>query len=308
MKGSAFLANKNNNANNVSKNEVNLSNKEGKTIKKIGLIMPISDTEGYKENHWSDVREILEDAIDSIAKEENIECNCLIVSDISGTEKIIQKNIVTNIYDSDLIICDVSSLNPNVMFELGMRLAFDKQIIMVKDEKTKYIFDTNIMFHIGYESNLNYVAIKEFKEELKKDIKKALSSEKENAGYLDAFGDIKVKKVNTETMDIQSAMELMIQEIGYLRSGFNRLDKEINRSSYKKDMLGSDNKIKINNHYTVPSNTLKKRIAKSLVDEITEYFGETPNKEMIEQYMNKYRSDLMNPELIGKVYQILDLD
>ena len=54
---------------------------------------------------------------------------------------IIQTRIVQNLYDKDIIVCDVSCKNANVMFELGMRLAFDKPTIIVMDNMTKYSFD-----------------------------------------------------------------------------------------------------------------------------------------------------------------------
>jgi hypothetical protein len=63
---------------------------------------------------------------------------------------VIQKRIVQNLYSSDVIVCDVSGKNPNVMFELGMRLAFDKPTLIVKDDKTDYSFDTGIIEHVPY--------------------------------------------------------------------------------------------------------------------------------------------------------------
>jgi hypothetical protein len=35
------------------------------------------------------------------------------------------------------------------MFELGMRLAFDKPTVIIKDDKTDYMFDTGIIEHVG---------------------------------------------------------------------------------------------------------------------------------------------------------------
>lgn len=272
--------------------------------------MPISNTDGYKENHWGQVREILEDSIVSVEETMNIKCECQVVSDIAGTEKIIQKNIVTNIYDSDLIICDVSSLNPNVLFELGMRLAFDKQVIIVKDEKTDYIFDTNIIFHTNYDSNLNYIAIKEFKEKLHEDIKKALSAGKENAGYLDAFGDIKVKKMHTEEMDVQSAMEIMMSQLGSLQSDFNRLRREVGRNN-DKERLYSDSNIR-NSDLNINSNSnsnigmtndeVDEKILNMLSKDIINYFDEVPTRRMIENYIIKNHPNIASKKLVEKLY------
>lgn len=303
MKGSVFLTNSNGKPRNESKNVVNVSDQR----KKIGLIMPISKTEGYKENHWYEVREILEDSIKSVEEDMNIECECQIVSDIAGTEKIIQRNIVTNIYDSDLIICDVSSLNPNVLFELGMRLAFDKQVIIVKDEVTDYIFDTNIIFHINYDSNLNYIAIKEFKENLRKDIKKALSSEKENAGYLDAFGDIKVKKMNTEEIDVQSAIENMMYQLSSLKSDFNRLSRDVRKSS-DKDRFSIDSNIESKfskSKFGMTNVDVDEKILRMLAGDINDYFDEVPTRNMVEKYMIEKHPKIASNRLVDKIYQML---
>ena len=50
------------------------------------------------------------------------------VSD-SDEVSVIQKRIVQNIYNNPIVVCDVSGKNANVMFELGMRLAFDKPVV-----------------------------------------------------------------------------------------------------------------------------------------------------------------------------------
>lgn len=308
MKGSVFLTNNNHKNRNESKREVDQT-KNSNTVKRIGLIMPISNTDGYKENHWSQVREILEDSIVSVEEAMNIKCECQVVSDIAGTEKIIQKNIVTNIYDSDLIICDVSSLNPNVLFELGMRLAFDKRVIIVKDEKTDYMFDTNIIFHTNYDSNLNYIAIKEFKENLHEDIKKALSAGKENAGYLDAFGDIKVKEMRTEEMDVQSAMEIMMSQLGSLQSDFNRLRREVGRNNDKerlyRDLNTRNSYLNINSNSNIgmTNDEVDEKILNMLSKDIINYFDEVPTRRMIEDYMLKNHPKIVSKKLIEKLYQ-----
>lgn len=58
-----------------------------------------------------------------------------LVSDASDVG-IIQKRIIENLYFNPIVVCDVSGKNPNVMFELGLRLAFDKPTIIVKDNRT----------------------------------------------------------------------------------------------------------------------------------------------------------------------------
>jgi len=94
-----------------------------------GIVMPISSIDGCNEAHWSDVHEILTEAIEDAGFEANLVSN----ADDVG---IIQKRIIQNLYENPIVVCDVSGKNPNVMFELGLRLAFDKPTIIVKDDRT----------------------------------------------------------------------------------------------------------------------------------------------------------------------------
>ena len=97
--------------------------------------MPISAIDGCSEGHWAEVREILVDSISSAGFQPQL------VSDADDVG-IIQKRIIQNLYDNPIVVCDVSGKNSNVMFELGMRLAFDKPTVIVKDDRTTCSFDT----------------------------------------------------------------------------------------------------------------------------------------------------------------------
>ena len=62
------------------------------------------------------------------------------------------------------------------MFELGLRLAFDKPTIIIMDDKTTYSFDTAPIEHIGYPRDLNYHTINDFKNKLSQKIKATYQS------------------------------------------------------------------------------------------------------------------------------------
>lgn len=67
---------------------------------------------------------------------------------------LIQAAIVRNLETADVVLCDISGLNPNVFFELGIRTALDKAVCIVRDDETPQIpFDTGIInthtYHAG---------------------------------------------------------------------------------------------------------------------------------------------------------------
>ncbi len=178
--------------------------------------MPISAIDGCLENHWSEVLDILGSAVVESGFEPNLVSN----ADDVG---IIQKRIIQNLYENPIVVCDVSGKNPNVMFELGLRLAFDKPTIIVKDDKTSYSFDTAPIEHIEYPRDLRFSKIIEFKERLKEKIiaTSARSQTDENyTTFLKHFGDFKVVKIQTKEV---SGQEYILEELRNLRTQVSQL-------------------------------------------------------------------------------------
>lgn len=175
-----------------------------------GLVMPISALDGCNEQHWLDVRDILFEVIRYAGFEPNLVSN----ADDVG---IIQKRIIQNLYANPIVVCDVSGKNPNVMFELGMRLAFDKPTIIVKDDKTSYSFDTSPIEHLEYPRDLRFNRIVGFKNALQEKIKGTLKKAQEDSGYttfLKNFGKFTVAKLDTQEVPKD---QFIIEEIGELR-------------------------------------------------------------------------------------------
>ncbi len=193
--------------------------------KKCGIVMPIASMEGYPESHWKDVKRIIESAI----KEANFEARLVSDADDIG---VIHKRIVQNLYDNPMIVCDISGRNPNVMFELGLRLAFDKPTIIIKDEITPYSFDTSVIEHLSYPKDLRYHDIEVFKENLKDRIKKtykAYENDPENySTFLKNYGDFKAPLITEETVSID---RYVLEELKSLQASVSRLSSSMNSKS-----------------------------------------------------------------------------
>ncbi|AMD84135.1 hypothetical protein SAMN05444369_108101 [Capnocytophaga haemolytica] len=194
--------------------------------------MPISPVDDYPDNHWKEVKTVLEEAIKKVGFEPNI------VSDDSAIG-LIHERIVNNIYNNEIVLCDVSNKNPNVMFELGMRLAFDKPIIIIKDEKTNYIFDTGVIEHLTYPSDLNYCKILEFKNLLGSKIIETYkkSKDKNYSPFLKTFGTSIIPK------EIQKN-EISSNE--YIIQGINAILRKLILIENKDYMSYEDTKMALN--------------------------------------------------------------
>jgi hypothetical protein len=68
---------------------------------------------------------------------------------------LIQSTIINDLIDADLVIADLTEHNPNVMFELGMRMAEDKPVVLIKAQGTGPLFDVDNMLRVfEYSPNL----------------------------------------------------------------------------------------------------------------------------------------------------------
>jgi hypothetical protein len=136
---------------------------------------------------------------------------------------VIHKTIIQNLYDNRIVVCDLSGKNPNVMFELGMRLAFDKPTIIIKDEKTTSPFDTAPIEHIEYPRDLRFSRIVDFKVKLTEKIIATDSRAKNDPNFttfLKHFGEFTVAKLDKKEV---SGQEFIIEELRSIRSEVQRM-------------------------------------------------------------------------------------
>ncbi|MBW4424237.1 MAG: hypothetical protein KME50_07210 [Nostoc desertorum CM1-VF14] len=61
---------------------------------------------------------------------------------------VIQSTIINDLSKADLVIVDLTEHNPNVLFELGWRMALDKPIALIRALGTKPIFDVDHMLRV----------------------------------------------------------------------------------------------------------------------------------------------------------------
>lgn len=92
----------------------------------------------------------------------------------------INDRVIKDIYSADLVIANLTSLNPNVMFELAMRYSFAKPAIVIAEDGTKLPFDIvdeNTIFYINDPAGAN-------------DLKNQIRKFEENIDYAKKYGPI----------------------------------------------------------------------------------------------------------------------
>lgn len=168
--------------------EDNKSTVEESQKKRCFVMMPFSDPEGYTPGHFRKVYDqIIKPAIEKAGYEAyHIDENS--VSDLITT-KIFQA-----ILDCDMAVCDLSSRNPNVLYELGIRHAFDKPVVLINDDKTERIFDVQGLSTITYRSSRLY-------DEVPADQEKIIEAIKANKDSGSSYSIINIVKLQKATYD-----------------------------------------------------------------------------------------------------------
>lgn len=127
------------------------------------------------------------------------------------------------ILNADIVIADISTLNPNALYELGVRHALrPNATIVISEDKTKYPFDLNHTLISKYEhlgKDIGVSEAKRFKDELKATVLEVLKTNKNDSPvytYLPKlqppkFEDIDVKDIKDDN-DIQPTLSELIND------------------------------------------------------------------------------------------------
>ena len=225
------------------------NNSAGTKKPKCFVMMPFSDHLEYEQNHFSKVfNQIIKPAIMQAGYEP------VRVDQNKISDQIIAK-IIENIVECDMAICDLSTNNPNVLYELGLRHAFDKPVVLIRDNKTQNIFDIQGISIIQYRSERLYDEVIEDVNQISSVI---TANKKGNSGYsmmqlvkLSSKAEFNANDVDANPSNINTA--LLHQIINMLNSSNHIRDNIISNEDvdlliFKADKIISDNADLINNN------------------------------------------------------------
>lgn len=118
------------------------------------VIMPFGSPEKDKDeferftnlyNQW------LKPTVESIIHNgKNLECNRADADNLLSTGDIVGQ-IIENLYNSEIVIADLSNKNPNVFYELGVRHAIRNNTILISSNVKDTPFDVGVLRTIPYE-------------------------------------------------------------------------------------------------------------------------------------------------------------
>jgi hypothetical protein len=143
------------------------------------VIMPF--TEKKPERKPGFFKELLSELIEPAC----IDAGFRVETAVQKGSDVIQSTIINKLLVADLVVCDLTDHNPNVLFELGIRIAKKLPVALIKSSDTGPIFDVDNMMRVEvYDPNLWISSIKEDKPKLTDHIKGAWDY-RESVSYLD---------------------------------------------------------------------------------------------------------------------------
>lgn len=192
--------------------------------KKCFAIMPIADHEDYETGHFSRVyNHLIKPACEKAGFS-------AIRADDAKASHMIMFDILKNIIECDMAICDLSSKNANVFYELGLRQAFNKKTILITDGRTNTPFDITGFRYVKYSHTLRIDSVESDIDEIK-----AMLTETDAAPEEDVNSIVKLLKIQpAEIKNIQ-----LTQQDTIIFEMIKRLDEKMTRieNSQKRNMI-----------------------------------------------------------------------
>lgn len=188
--------------------------------KKCFVIMPISDADGYDKGHFTRVYEhlikpaVIEAGFEPIRADDTSKANFIVI------------DILQQILDCDIAICDFSSRNPNVFYELGIRQAFNKRTVLICDKNTIKPFDTSGIRTLDYNSTLRIDEVKKSIPEIAKCIKATYEA---NANEVNSL----LQLLSIERPAMLPEKVTLSQDSSVLLRAMDELNKKIGEISYQ---------------------------------------------------------------------------
>lgn len=141
---------------------------KGKFDRTAFVIMPFSEKNIVEKRATGFFAEVLNTLITKAANDAGFAVE---TAEQHGSD-VIQQTIINRLLQADLVIADITDHNPNVMLELGIRMAKEKPVQLIRAEGTARIFDVDNMLRVySYSPNLWATTIEQDRPKLADHIK-----------------------------------------------------------------------------------------------------------------------------------------
>ena len=199
----------------------NVEKKNEQEIPVCLVIMPFTDPKGYEQGHFRKVYDqILAPAIRAAGYDPH-----RIDDEIEST--LIHGKLLDQLINAPMVLCDLSSKNPNVLYELGIRHAFDKPVVLVQEKGQDRIFDIAGLTTSEYRKERLYDEVIEDQGNIEKAIRQTATAKKHSIMSLVRLSPAKLNQKS----DLSSEEHLEIMLVDMSRRLSRIEDKVSNEKS-----------------------------------------------------------------------------
>ena len=131
----------------------------------------------------------------------------------------INKQVIEHLLNDKLVICNLTNLNPNVMYELGVRHSSMLPTVLIAEKDTKNPFDVFDMRTIPYEDSFN--GVQNLQEKLRLTIKETLDADSQDNPVSSVIGFDSIIKATEASGD--DAQTYIIEQINNIQKKLNNI-------------------------------------------------------------------------------------
>ncbi|WP_339541258.1 hypothetical protein [Pseudomonas sp. RA_5y_Pfl1_P24] len=230
----------------ADKKTVQTSGKDQEAQKTCFVIMPIADMDGYEPGHFTRVYEHL---IKPACSKAGYVAHR---ADLVAASNYIIIDILRKIVESDLVICDLSGRNPNVLYELGVRQAFNLPTVLIKDQITPRIFDIQGLRCADYRHSLRIDEVHKEQENIRNAIVE--TTEKPN----DFNSMIQLLGVSPAALparvELSNETSVILQSLKNISSRLTEMEAKPNRNTPKRGLTHYINSLSNTNGFELEEN------------------------------------------------------
>jgi hypothetical protein len=139
----------------------------------------------------------------------------------------ITKQVIEHLLEDDLVVCNLSELNPNVMYELAVRHATGRPVVTIAESGTRLPFDIADERTIFYVNDMRGVA------ELTPSLREAISSTVVRPDQDNPITRVRQHRALIDSLDQGDAKSILIDRLDDIES----LLRQINSVSVKQKFL-----------------------------------------------------------------------
>lgn len=144
------------------------------------VIMPLAERDGVRSAGY------FQEIYESIIKPAVTAAGFTVETAMRSGSDLIHSTIINEIADADIVLADLTDHNPNVLFELGLRMAENKPVAIMKSDDTGRIFDVdNLLRVLEYNANVWPSTVARDVDSLSEHIKATWEGRNSGRSYID---------------------------------------------------------------------------------------------------------------------------